>query len=277
MNESVAGHGFSAVDRSTNPEYFVRYLEAVGAEPVMDWLEALIVRRLEIKPGGRYLDVGCGTGDDVRAMAVLVGASGNVIGIDNSEIMIHEAMRRSAAGSLPVEFRRADAAALDFADASFDGCRTERVLQHVSDPRAVVGEMVRVTKPGGRVVCLEPDWETLVVDAGDRKTTRAVLNFRCDSYASGWVGRQLPRLFKKAGLTDIQVELPAFVITDFGLADAIFELGPFARGAATAGRIPGGTVEVWLDALQRASMEGHFLAAFTPFLVSAGKAGMSSS
>jgi ubiquinone/menaquinone biosynthesis C-methylase UbiE len=47
---------------------------------------------------------------------------------------------------------------LEFADAAFDGCRTERVLQHVADPRTAVLEMIRVAKPGGWIVCCEPDW-----------------------------------------------------------------------------------------------------------------------
>lgn len=42
-------------------------------------------------------------------------------------------------------------------DATFDAVRSERVLQHVADPLAVLREMVRVTKPGGRVLAIDPD------------------------------------------------------------------------------------------------------------------------
>jgi SAM-dependent methyltransferase len=271
MSTPVNGPGFSHVDTSTNPEYFVNYLDSIGATPIMDSLERQIVSRLQIEPGRRYLDVGCGTGDDARAMAALVGPGGWVVGVDTSATMVEEANKRSAGMALPVEFRRADAAALDFADASFDGCRTERVLQHVAEPAAVITEMARVTKPGGRVVCLEPDWEALVVDAPDRVTTRRILNFRCDCYQSGWVGRQLPGLFKQAGLTAIRVDLPSFALSDFNLADAVFELRVFAGRAVEAGRVTATAAAAWLDSLEQASTDGRFLVAVMPFLVSARK------
>ena len=45
--------------------------------------------------------------------------------------------------------------ALEFADATFDACRADRVLQHLLDPGRAVAEMVRVTRPGGRLVICE--------------------------------------------------------------------------------------------------------------------------
>ena len=267
----VVQGGFSEVDRSTDPQYFVAYLDAAGANAAIRLLEDRILERLQIKPGGRFLDVGCGTGDDVRGMARLVGPGGWVVGVDNSATMIEEASKRSAGLSLPVEFRLADAAALDFADATFDGCRTERVLQHVSDPQAVLGEIVRVAKPGGRVVCLEPDWETLVVDAPDRDTTRAILNFRCDSIKNGWIGRQLPRLFKQAGLTDVRVELPSMAEIDFQFADAAFQLRAYAEQAAEAGVVTTAAAMAWSRSLEQAAANGCFFMTVTPFLVSASK------
>ena len=50
---------------------------------------------MELAPGRRVLDVGCGTGDDVREMAGLVGAAGLVVGIDNSQAMIAVARQRT--------------------------------------------------------------------------------------------------------------------------------------------------------------------------------------
>ena len=271
MNSSPAAHHFDDVDRSTNPEYFVAYLDSATANPQIQQFERRIVERLQIEPGGTFLDVGCGTGDDVREMARLVRPGGRVVGVDSSATMIAEAKKRSAGLSLPVEFRVEDASTLNFADASFDGCRTERVLQHVDDPRAVVAEMVRVAKPGGRVVCLEPDWETLVVDAPDRETTRAILNFRCDSVKNGWMGRQLPGLFHQVGLTDIQVELPSMPVTDFNFADLAFELRPSAKRAVEAGVVSAPTAEAWSRSLEEAAADGRFLVTITPFLVSARK------
>lgn len=91
------------------------------------------------------------------ALARLVGPSGTAAGIDLSEGMIAEARQRAAAAGLDVDLRVAPGDALPFPDATFDAVRSERVLQHVADPLAVLREMVRVTKPGGRVLAVDPD------------------------------------------------------------------------------------------------------------------------
>src|SRR5947209_7552047 len=92
-----------------------------------------------------------------RQIAALVAPQGKVIGVDYSAEMIDEARARIADTQLPVEFVRGDAVALDFADASFDRCRCDRVLIHVTDPGTAVREMARVTRPGGLVVVSDID------------------------------------------------------------------------------------------------------------------------
>ena len=87
------------------------------------------------------LDVGCGLGDDVFAIAERVGLSGAVVGADMSEAMIEEARRRAPAGA-PVSFHVADARALPFPDGAFDGVRTERLLMHVPEAPRAVGQSV---------------------------------------------------------------------------------------------------------------------------------------
>ena len=111
---------------------------------------------LEVKTGAHLLDIGCGPGDNVRALAQMVGSTGRVVGVDNSEAMIAEARKRAEGLNLPVEYSVGDAHHLDFADNTFDGCRAERVFQHVENPGQVLLEMVRVACPGGRIVVLDP-------------------------------------------------------------------------------------------------------------------------
>jgi len=168
----AAGHEFDDVDRTGRPAAFVRYLDERGALEFFQLLERQMAHRLAVTAGGRYLDVGCGTGDDVRGLARLVVPGGEVVGIDSSEAMVAEATRRAEGTGLPVAFRRGDAHHLEFADGAFDGCRVRRVLTHLAEPQRAVAEMARVTRPGGRVVAYEADWETFVLDAADR----AVLN-----------------------------------------------------------------------------------------------------
>jgi hypothetical protein len=73
-----------------------------------------------------------------------------------------------------------------------------------------------VTRPGGHIVVLEPDWETVVTDSPYRDVTRKILNFFCDTVIrNGWIGRQLPRMFKDHGLVDIVGTPVSGITTDF--------------------------------------------------------------
>ena len=104
----------------------------------------------------------------MRAMVSRVLPSGRVVGVDNSQIMINEAQKRSTSLGLPVEFRRGDVTGLPFDNGVFDATRADRVFQHLADPEKALHEMIRVTRPGGTVGVLDPDWETLVVDSPNK-------------------------------------------------------------------------------------------------------------
>ena len=131
-------HEFAAVDRAADPSAFVRYLDLMSRGGGLLQLKQQTYGLLELAPGHRVLDVGCGTGEDVRAMARLVGPTGRAVGIDGSVHLIEVATERSRAGDLPCEFRVGDATRLGFDDGEFDACRAERVLQHVADSAAAV-------------------------------------------------------------------------------------------------------------------------------------------
>jgi ubiquinone/menaquinone biosynthesis C-methylase UbiE len=82
---------FSRVDESADPQSFVDYLD--GVTQATQAYKRLAFGLLEITEGDVLLDLGCGAGDDARAVARLVGPSGRVVGIDNSQAMIAEARR----------------------------------------------------------------------------------------------------------------------------------------------------------------------------------------
>jgi len=103
--------------------------------------------------GGRILDVGCGTGHFSRPLA----AANTVVGLDLSASMLAFARRK---GLAPV---RALAEALPFADGRFDVVLATSVLQFITDGGAVVREILRVVKPGGRVIVCTTNAEHLAM------------------------------------------------------------------------------------------------------------------
>jgi hypothetical protein len=106
---------------------------------------------------------------------------------------------------LPIDFRIGDAGAPEFEDGSFDASRTERMLMHVTDEQRASSEMVRVTRRGGRVAAFDCDWDMHIVDSLHKDTTRTVVRSFSDGLQHGWIGRQLPRLFREHDLTDVTV------------------------------------------------------------------------
>ncbi|MHB8646029.1 MAG: bifunctional demethylmenaquinone methyltransferase/2-methoxy-6-polyprenyl-1,4-benzoquinol methylase UbiE [Thermomicrobiales bacterium] len=120
------------------------------------WRNAVVARAAPLT-GGRALDVATGTGDIAIALARRVGPRGMVLATDFSEAMMRpgpgKAMK-AGVGSI-VRFMAADALDLPFPDNTFDCVTTGFAMRNVTDIERAFREMWRVTKPGGRVVCLE--------------------------------------------------------------------------------------------------------------------------
>ncbi len=107
------------------------------------------VAALEPRPGGRYLDVGTGTGDVVLALAARE-ARARVVGVDLAGRMLPIARAKGAR-----EVAQANGLALPFRDAAFDGASNAFVLRNVKDLDAFFREQRRVLKPGAPLVSLE--------------------------------------------------------------------------------------------------------------------------
>ena len=247
---------FSDLDAAReNPEY-VTYLEQAGSR--LSQLSRSRYELLNLSPGDHVIDVGCGLGDATRDLAALVAPGGRAFAIDSSAEMIAHARRRSIALGGAVEFAVGDVHQLQFPDGTFAACWSERVLQHLADPARAVSQMARVTKPGGRVVVFEPDHSTLVVDAADRATTRAIILALADDIRSSWVGRSLFGLFKTSGLEEVRI-IPT-PITSYSLSDtnALLRLDAIAKGAVERGIIPEQAASAWFADLKEREQAGCF-------------------
>jgi ubiquinone/menaquinone biosynthesis C-methylase UbiE len=263
--------GLHSVDHKNDLSVRLRFLDAERAKPAMQRANQASVDALRLRPGSHVLDVGCGAGDDARNLSAVVGESGHVEAVDIDPLMIAEAERRADGDTARVSFRVLDVYELDYAEGRFDSCRAERTFLHLAEPARALAQMVRVVRPGGRIVVLDRDIETRTIDAADRALTRRIINFWCDSFLGGWIGRSLPRLFREAGLDEITVEPFTVVDTDYEAFNAQYDLPRIAARAQAAGVIQADEAERWIAGLRERERAGSFFTSMTSFVVAGRK------
>jgi ubiquinone/menaquinone biosynthesis C-methylase UbiE len=107
--------------------------------------------------GDRILDVGCGVGTAEVALGKLGISQLKLYGVDLVARRVVEAVTSAGKHNVRAGFAAADTRALPFADRWFDSTFCVAVLQHVRDVSGAIKEFARVTKPGGRILTVEPD------------------------------------------------------------------------------------------------------------------------
>jgi ubiquinone/menaquinone biosynthesis C-methylase UbiE len=149
------------------------------------------IARAYLRPEMVVADIGTGTGFVAAGLAPLVR---QVVAVDGSAAML-EAARRNLSGFANVTIRLADGAKLPFEDGSLDAVFANMYLHHCTDPRAAVTEMVRVLRPGGRLVMTD-------MDHHDHEWMR-------NEMADEWLGfdrAQVKGWLRDAGLVNIVVD-----------------------------------------------------------------------
>jgi ubiquinone/menaquinone biosynthesis C-methylase UbiE len=244
----------------------IAYLDHVATTTAGHDYKRALLTALAPARAHTFLDVGCGPGTDLPAMAAVADT---VIGVDHDPTMTAEAHRRTA--TLPgVRVLTADAHALPLDHDSVDRARVDRVLQHVASPLAVLAELRRVLRGDGLAAFAEPDWESLVVDPADPDTTRALTRFlRTDVVRNATIGRQLARLSEEAGLEVHSATATSPVFRDFPTADRIMGLTRNTTRAVEAGKLDRTAASSWLATLTT----GPFLATMTLHVVVVGAPG----
>jgi len=230
--------------------------------------------RMEIKPGDKVLDVGCGPGTDTITLGRVVGPSGQVVGIDYDEGMIAQAELRAKEEGIEkwVTHQRADVASLPFDSDYFDSCRSERLFQHLPNYEQALSEMTRVTKPFGWVIVVDTDWGTLSIDTAEVGIERRLVQFFTECYMhNGYSGRQLYRQFKGRNLMDISVEMFPNYVLSYAIAQESGIMEKAAQEALAAGVLTDDELRRFHEGLEEADAKGLFFASFSMIMVAGRK------
>jgi demethylmenaquinone methyltransferase / 2-methoxy-6-polyprenyl-1,4-benzoquinol methylase len=118
---------------------------------------AFAAQQVALGTGQRALDIGTGTGDLAIAVVRAAAPDATVVGVDFTAEMLERGRAKVARLGLGerVSLVQGDGEHLDFPSESFDACCSAFVVRNLADLHQAFGEMLRVVKPSGRVVCLE--------------------------------------------------------------------------------------------------------------------------
>lgn len=208
------------------------FLEDIAATTTIQSAIERAVALMRPQPGDRVLDIGCGTGVLFPPLAKALGARGQITGLDHGVGFLNDARERADQGGFGDRVRliRGDAHALPFADGAFDAAHSERVLMHLRDPDAALRELRRVVRPGGWIVCVEPDLTGMRMDHPRAGLAAKVIAGFCASIQNPSMGIELNRRLAHAGLINRRVE----TITEVEREPPDVAAEFFERAASTA-------------------------------------------
>jgi len=269
-----------------DPHRFVNELEDVMIERLIARLESRAkdvvftrlfdkyVARLGLPASARVLEVGCGTGAMLRALARRPGFVGTAVGVDHSPAFIDAARRFAHEQHLGdrLEFQVGDAHQLHLDDGSFDAAIAHTLVSHVTEPVTVLKEAGRVVRRGGSVVIFDGDYASLTYAYPDYEFGRTMDRaLATATFNNPYVLRDLPRLLPQIGL--LLTEALPDVVAEIGRGSYFKSFAEtYAPMVISAGLLGPAEVESWLAAQLRAMQDGTFFAScnYYAFLATRG-------
>jgi arsenite methyltransferase len=200
-----------------------------------------------------------------------VGSAGQVCGVDISETLLQVAKVRSAHQPW-VEFRNGDAARLPYLDNSFDIGISTQVLEYVPDVNAVLIELYRVLRPGGRVVLLDTDWDSIVWHSTDNARMNRILSVWEEHTADAHLPRTLSHKLLQSGFQiESQQVIPMFnpVFDQNTFSNRLIDL--IVSFVSDRKEISRAEAEMWAEELRQLGEKGEYFFSLNRYLFIATK------
>jgi len=230
-----------------------------------------VIALLAPRTGERVLDVGCGPGFLSAEIGAIVGPTGHVEGIDTSDAMLAAARARCAAQPW-VAIHRGDAAHVELPDATFDAVVAVQVHEYVPDVAGSLAHLFRVLRPGGRVLIVATDWDSIVWGTSDAQRMALVLSAFEEHLFDPHLPRHLGPLLVSAGFwverCDVFVQLNSTLGPDtfsHGLIDLIRRFVPGRRGVTSD------DADAWAEDLRERGRHGKYFFSLNQYMFLASK------
>jgi SAM-dependent methyltransferase len=221
-----------------------------------------------IGAGQTVADFGCGPGHAAIEFARRVGPTGHVHALDiNAEFIARTRARAAAAGLADrITAHLLEDAGLPLADAALDRIVARNTLVYVQEPLATLTEFRRVLKPGGIAHAIEGDWSLTAVEPVPTAEWRAFVEAAGGAWRTPEIGRKLYGLARRAGFSDIAVQVVTRPDSEGRLLGMIRTVADYARDG---GRLDAARIDAILQTVERGLADGTYLAVAPQFLVTA--------
>ena len=257
-------------------EATARMLERMYSAPEVALHRALVLHSMALRAGEVVLDVGPGPGFLAQNMATIVGPSGVVSGIDQSEPMVAMARQRCADQDW-VDIQVGEATELPYQDGIFDAAVATQVYEYVEDVDLALSELCRVLRPGGRAFIVDTDWSSLVWNNGDPVRMGRVLEAWDEHLAHPHLPAALTPRLKRAGFQVVRRDVNPMFNPEYspdsysaGILQGVKGFVPGRRGITRE------EAEAWAADLTALGEAGEYFFSVNRYLFQAVKPGLPS-
>ena len=265
--ESFHFGDFAKLDESGNAAYLMESMDVMDRE--VRGIKERAIAALQLQAGDFVLEVGCGQGRDAERLGACVGATGSVVAIDSSQLMIEAARSRSTQPNVKYMVHTLQ----DFhPERLFGAGYTHRLFIGDSDPNESMKTIGSFIKPGGKICVTDVDTQTIILSP-NTYTTEIIMNEILASFVNPQSGRKLPQLLRTGNFKIDRVISGTSMIRDFTILGKIFPFEQLGQSAIKKGKLTQDQFEQWLADMRRAEADGVLLYCITLFTTIGTKMG----
>ncbi len=250
---------------------FALWQQRVAEGPAGRIRRSATCEALAARPGGSYLDLGCGGGQLLHDLAEAMEGRGRAVGVDISPDQI-AAARARCAGQAIVSVEQADATDLPFAEGSFDGLGSIQVFEYLPDIEATLTEITRVVKPGGRLATVSVLWDAFLFTGPEEALNATITEAWRAHCPHQMLPAALPSRLTKAGFTEIAQKPLTLFETTYGEEQTGYWVSKIMAAFAVGQGVPESDSARWLTELEEAFAEARYGFLSVPVLTTARRA-----